>query len=149
MRYVALGDSYAAGVGGAAKLGEMLREVQQLVFAEYPDGVRTTDAGAELAGQNMAGGDPVFLLLGAANRDAAEFEDPDSFDMHRTNKAHLGFGFGFHHCLGVNIARQEARAFVSVLLDTFPQLRVAEIDYGQSWALWGPRALHVALPDRD
>lgn len=109
---------------------------------------RVREGGAELAGQQMAGGDPVFLLLGAANRDAAEFDDPEAFDMRRTNKAHLGFGFGFHHCLGVNIARQEARAFVDVLLDSFLQLRVAETDYGESWALWGPRALHVALPDR-
>ncbi|MCB2073396.1 MAG: cytochrome P450 [Novosphingobium sp.] len=109
---------------------------------------RVREGGAELGGRQLNGGDPVFLLLGAANRDGSEFDDPDRFDMHRANKAHLGFGFGFHHCLGVNIARQEARAFVSVLLDRFPWLQVAGADYGESWALWGPRALHVALPDR-
>lgn len=109
---------------------------------------KVREPGTELEGQWMKGGDPVFLLLGAANRDGAEFEDPDGFDMHRANKSHLGFGFGFHHCLGVNIARQEARAFVDVLLDSFPHLRVVDVDYGESWALWGPRALHVALAAR-
>jgi cytochrome P450 len=108
---------------------------------------RVREPGTELGGQQLKGGDSVYLLLGAANRDPAEFPDPDRFDMRRTNKAHLGFGFGFHHCLGVNIARQEALAFVNVMLDRFPPLRVERADYGASWALWGPRAVYFALAD--
>jgi cytochrome P450 len=101
--------------------------------------------GAELGGPRLAAGDALFLLLGAANRDPAEFADPDRFDLHRRAGPHLGFGFGFHHCLGLNIARQEARAFVRVLLDALPELRVAEADFGDSWALWGPRRLELAI----
>jgi len=106
---------------------------------------RVREQGAELAGVRMNGGDAVYLMIGAANRDPAEFANPDLFDPARRHGAHLGFGFGFHHCLGVNIARMEARAFARVLLATYPSLRVVEADYGESWALWGPRALWVAL----
>ena len=105
---------------------------------------RVREGGAEVAGVAMRGGDHVFVLLGTANRDPAEFENADRFDMHRKGRPHLGFGFGFHHCLGLNVAKQEARAFVAVLLAGYPRLRVVEADHGTSWALWGPRALHLA-----
>jgi cytochrome P450 len=101
--------------------------------------------GANFGGQRLAAGDAVFLLLGAANRDPEEFIDPDRFDMRRKSNPQLGFGFGFHHCLGLNIARQEARAFVRVLLDTLPHLRAGESHFGDSWALWGPRRLVLTL----
>jgi len=104
---------------------------------------RVKGDGVVLAGTAMQAGDAVFALLGAANRDATEFKDPDSFDPDRPVKSHLGFGFGFHHCLGINIARMEARAFAEVLLESWPRLRVAKADYGESWALWGPRALYL------
>jgi cytochrome P450 len=111
--------------------------------------VRPSDdgAGAELGGVLLNGGDAVYLMLGAASRDSAEFADPDRFDLRRVASPNLGFGFGFHHCLGINIAKAEIRAFVTVLLDTLPELKVAECDYGASWALWGPRRLEIALAD--
>lgn len=102
-------------------------------------------AGAELCGQQLKGGDTVYLLLGAANRDAGEFAEPDRFDLRRTVKPNLGFGFGFHHCLGINIARCEVSAFVGELLATLPALKVAGRDMGASWALLGPRRLELAL----
>jgi cytochrome P450 len=101
--------------------------------------------GVSLGGVSMQEGDQIYLMLGAANQDPREFEQPGAFDVRRPQKLNLGFGFGFHHCLGLNIARQEAIAFVSVLLDALPDLRVAVCDYGNSWALWGPRALHMTV----
>jgi cytochrome P450 len=96
-----------------------------------------------LEGQPLNAGDPVFVLLGAANRDPAKFAEADRFDMRRPAIPHMGFGVGFHHCLGLHIVRLEAQVFVDVLLDTLTGLRVAEADYGDSWALWGPRALYM------
>jgi cytochrome P450 len=110
---------------------------------------RVKPGGAELDGQELGEGDQLFVMLGAANRDPAEFEDPDHFDIRRAAKPNLGFGFGFHHCLGINIARQEALAFITTILDLLPDLRVAACDYGQSWALWGPRRLELSLTAGD
>jgi len=98
-----------------------------------------------LSEARLRAGDQIYLMLGAANRDPAEFENADSFDLHRRVKLNLGFGFGFHQCLGFNIAKQEAMAFIAVLLDKLPNLHIAGCDYGTSWALWGPRALQIDL----
>lgn len=104
---------------------------------------RVAHGGADLAGHAMKAGDPVFLLLGAANRDPAKFADADRFDMHRPALPHFGFGVGFHHCLGVHIVRLEALVFTRALLEGFPDLRIARFDYGDSWALWGPRTIEL------
>ena len=98
---------------------------------------------AQLGGQDLAGGDQLVLLLGAANGDPAAFDNAEAFDIARPAKQNLGFGYGFHNCLGINIARQEALAFVSVLLELLPGIRIANCDYGSTWALWGPRCLEV------
>ena len=96
-----------------------------------------------LGGKTLKAGDQIFLLLGAANGDPTAFDNAEAFDVDRPAKQHMGFGYGFHNCLGINIARQEAIAFVSTLLDLFPGLEVVRSDYGDTWALWGPRRLDV------
>ena len=48
--------------------------------------------------------------MGSANRDEARFEDPESFDIARTNaREHLSFGFGIHYCLGNMLAKLQAK----------------------------------------
>ena len=50
-------------------------------------------------------GEVVLTIVASANRDETQFEDPDTFDMHRSNaKAHLGFGLGIHNCIGSCLA---------------------------------------------
>lgn len=58
----------------------------------------------------------VTALIGAANRDAAVFEQPDCFLPQRVKNRHLAFGTGIHHCLGAMLARLEARVAFSELL---------------------------------
>ena len=103
------------------------------------------DDGVEFEGQHMNRGDDVFLMLGAASRDPEAYAAADQFDIGRQQKPLLGFGFGFHHCLGINAARQEVVSFANVLLDRFSGLTIAEVDFGNNWALWGPRRLMVRL----
>jgi cytochrome P450 len=109
---------------------------------------RVRQVGVDLGEARLQAGDQIFLMLGAANRDPAQFENADCFDLHRKVKLNLGFGFGLHQCLGFNIARQEAMAFINVLLDKLPYLHIASCDYGNSWALWGPRALQINFPTK-
>jgi len=58
-----------------------------------------------LHGQNMKEGEFVCLAYGSANRDERQFPDPDTYDIQRKPRRHLGFGGGVHACLGTSIAR--------------------------------------------
>jgi len=63
----------------------------------------------EVAGVRMCPGDRVLLLWASADRDEAEFPDPDTVDFARPANRHLGFGAGPHRCLGNHLARVELR----------------------------------------
>jgi cytochrome P450 len=68
----------------------------------------------------------VITLLGAANRDPARFDDPDRFDIGRTDNAPLSFSWGIHHCLGANLARAEGYSAFGALLDTFADVELLD-----------------------
>jgi cytochrome P450 len=70
----------------------------------------------ELHGQTMEAGHAVLLLAGSANRDERQFDDPDTFDIHRNIGHHLTFGYGPHFCLGTALARLEGRVALEELL---------------------------------
>jgi len=75
-----------------------------------------------LHGVTIPKGAPVVPLLGAANRDPAVFEDPDTFDITRSPNKQLAFGHGPHYCLGANLAKLETRIALTKLFDRFPDL---------------------------
>lgn len=76
----------------------------------------------ELAGVQLAAGDPVYVLLAAAGRDGDRWTDPLRFDIRREQKANLGFGFGSHLCLGMPLARLEVKAALERFLTPRAQL---------------------------
>jgi cytochrome P450 family 142 subfamily A polypeptide 1 len=86
---------------------------------------RTVVEDTELAGQPLKKGDKVLILYPSANHDAAQFENPDSFDVTR-NAQHLGFGLGTHFCMGANLARMEMRVAFGELLRRLPDMEYAE-----------------------
>lgn len=77
---------------------------------------RTTSRPVEVDGVHIPQGKRVFLILGSANRDETVFEDPDTFDILRTPKPHLGFGEGLHGCLGNPLARLETTVALEQLV---------------------------------
>ncbi len=95
-------------------------------------------------GQELREGDPVFLAVAAANRDPAEFPDPDRFDIERDPNRHLGFGWGLHFCLGAQLARLEAQIAIPKLFRRFPALRLASDELSWQPVILG-RSL-VSLP---
>jgi cytochrome P450 len=70
--------------------------------------------------------DVVLLCLGAANRDPAQFPDPDRFDIERDPGGQLGFGFGMHACLGGRVAEREAAVAFGMLLAATSTIAAAE-----------------------
>ncbi|HZS25571.1 MAG TPA: cytochrome P450 [Gaiellaceae bacterium] len=78
-----------------------------------------------LGGKTMKRGEPVVVVLGAANRDRERFPAADTLDVTRPPEGrHLGFGRGSHFCLGAPLARLEAEVALTTLLRRLPGLRL-------------------------
>ena len=75
-------------------------------------------------GHTLCQGQEVGFLIGAANRDAAQFKQPNQLDLTRRNNAHLAFGHGIHYCLGAPLARLEGQIAINTLLQRMPTLRL-------------------------
>ncbi|KOG90217.1 hypothetical protein ADK38_09985 [Streptomyces varsoviensis] len=67
----------------------------------------------------------VIVSNAIANRDGSVFENPDDFDIRRSARHHLAFGYGVHQCLGQNLARLELEVILKALFDRIPTLRLA------------------------
>ncbi|MCW2542256.1 MAG: cytochrome [Frankiales bacterium] len=99
---------------------------------------------SDIGGIRIPNGAEVMPLQGAGNRDPQRWENADAFDIFRPQRQHLGFGFGMHVCLGLNLARLEAHIWLDQLLDKLPEYELAEtIDYGRNFVLRGPVAVPV------
>jgi cytochrome P450 len=99
---------------------------------------------ASAAGTALPDGSVVLSLLGAANRDPERWERPGELDILRPAQQHLGFGFGLHGCLGLNLARLEVQIWLDRLLDELPDWEVCDIDWGTEWTLRGPVRIDLA-----
>jgi cytochrome P450 len=80
---------------------------------------------AEVGGVRIGAGSLVVGLLGAANRDPAQFRDPDRLDLGRDQSRHLAFGSGIHYCLGAPLARLEGQVAIGTLVRRLPALALA------------------------
>ena len=78
-------------------------------------------------------GDLVVVVLGSANHDEAQFDDPDSLDVMRQPNKHLAFGLGAHFCVGAPLARLEGQIALSSVFRRFPNLKLAEQSESIRW----------------
>ena len=91
----------------------------------------------ELGGQHLSEGDIAFQMLGAANRDPAVFDDPDTFDIRRNPNRHIAFGLGPHFCIGAPLSRAEGQIAFTTLARRMPDL---ELDGPARWDLAKPNS---------
>jgi cytochrome P450 len=105
--------------------------IEELLRYESPSPVqaRYVARDVEHYGQKVPEGSVLLLMNGAANRDERKFDDPDYFDIHRTQQQHLAFGYGIHFCLGSHLARLEGRIALEEVLKRFPSW---EIDWAHA-----------------
>jgi cytochrome P450 len=83
-------------------------------------GNRMTTEPVEFGGVALPSGTPVTLCIGAANRDPAQFTDPENLDIGRTPNRHLAFASGPHQCAGMALARLEGAIAMSRFVARFP-----------------------------
>jgi cytochrome P450 len=93
---------------------------------------RTARHDTDVAGRKIKAGDRILLYWVSANRDEAEFEDPDDFDPDRRKNRHIAFGAGPHRCAGSNLARMNLRVALEELSRRLENVELqpgARIDY--------------------
>ena len=102
------------------------RAVQECLRFESPLQMvdRWVQEDMELGGKTLRRGQRVYLVLGAANRDPACFEEPDKLDFRRNAERHLAFGASTHSCLGARLARIQAEIAFRLLPPRLPGLKL-------------------------
>ena len=106
---------------------------------------RLAKSDLEIGDVKIKQGQVVYLILGAANRDPAQFDEPDKFDVTRTNNKHLAFGAGAHFCVGAPLARLEGQVVLRTLRRRYPKLRLGAEPtvYRENFNLRGLKALKL------
>ncbi|MEC4576042.1 cytochrome P450 family protein [Streptomyces virginiae] len=118
-----LQSSLAAGESGLLATG-----VEELLRYDGPVELATWRFATEpltLGGERVETGDPVLVVLAAADRDPERFADPDTLDLSRADNQHLGYGHGIHYCLGAPLARLEGQTALATLLTRLPDLELS------------------------
>jgi cytochrome P450 len=129
----------------------MPRAVEEILRYDGPvqSTIRFTKEDINLGGTDLPANQGCFIVLAAANRDPAQFEDPDRFDITRAPRDHVALGEGIHFCIGAPLARMEARIAFEAMLARFPRLRLKDPamkpTYKGSYFLRGLGSLPMAI----
>ena len=86
--------------------------------------VREVSCDTELGGLQIPKGSTMWMNLGSATTIETRWNGPESFDLFRERKPHIGFGHGAHLCLGMHLARLETTKIFNALFDQLPELRL-------------------------
>lgn len=100
-----------------------------------------------IGGRTITRGEMVMPFIGAADRDPAQFPEPDRLDITRADNRHIAFGWGIHFCLGAPLARVEGQIAINTLLQRLPKLALATgtPEFRQSLTLRGLKSLPVTF----
>jgi cytochrome P450 len=109
---------------------------------------RVATEASELGGVEIPAGAMLLVRFAAANRDEAVFDEPDRFDVERSNaRDQIGFGLGLHYCIGAQLAKAELRCSMQALTSRLHGVRLAAdapaLRYPPNILLRGLEALHL------
>jgi cytochrome P450 len=127
------------------KIIEELLRYLTIVHSGLVDRVAVEDM--EISGQLIRAGEHVLMNLPGGNFDSVFVEDPERFDIERSARGHLAFGYGVHQCIGQNLARTELLIALKTLARRLPELRLAvpeeELRFMNDQAIYRLEALPV------
>ena len=108
---------------------------------------RIPSATVTIGGRVIEAGEMVMPFIAAADRDPAQFPDPDRLDLTRADNRHIAFGWGIHFCLGAPLARLEGQIAINTLVQRLPKLALAtdRPEYRTSLTLRGRNSLPVTF----
>jgi cytochrome P450 len=120
-------------------------------FLRWESPVQFTDRAViediTIDGQRIEAGQYVRTILGAANRDPAQFDNPETLNLSRRPNRHIAFAHGIHFCLGAPLARAEGQIAINTLVQRFPALRPASdrVEWQRNHVFRALKALPVSL----
>lgn len=122
-----LADLRTAGTDEAAREQVLTLAVDECLRFESSNqlGNRRALSAATVGGVALDAGALVTLCIGAANRDPAVYDQPETLNLRREGNKHLAFGFGIHQCAGLSLARLEGRIAIGRFLDRFPRFELS------------------------
>ena len=127
------------------------RAIEEMLRYDGPvqSTVRFTKQPVQLGGTEIPAGAFAMMIVAAADRDPAQFKNPEKFDITRDPNEHVAFGEGIHFCIGAPLARMEARIAFEAMLERFPRLRLKDPaikpTYKGSYFLRGLESLPLAI----
>lgn len=121
---------------------ELLRHQTTAIFS-----ARMAAEDIAIGGRTIRSGEPVYLMLTAANRDPAQFSHPDRLDVGRTDNRHIAFGYSHHYCLGASLARLELQTVLEAVLRRLPNLRLGDAppEWAQTFPMRNMKSLVVVF----
>ncbi|GAC1348604.1 MAG: monooxygenase YjiB [Ktedonobacteraceae bacterium] len=109
---------------------------------------RVTTTDTVVSGQEIPAHKGLMTWIAAANRDEAQFSEPERFDIRRTPNRHIAFGHGIHFCLGAPLARLEGKIALEVMLERLPNInrvRSVPLQRRDSFFLYGVKHLPITF----
>jgi cytochrome P450 len=130
-----------------AVIGNVVDELMRYLSIVQTQVERIVVEDMTLGGQQVRAGDVLLINIPAGNWDPEFAENPEVFDITRNARGHVGFGYGVHQCIGLNLARLELRIALPSLAHRIPDLRLAvpaeQLEFKGTHGIYGIRELPV------
>jgi pimeloyl-[acyl-carrier protein] synthase len=107
-------------------INSAVEEILRFESPEQRSSFRILKQAMTIGGHELAAGEQVGVIIAAANRDSQAFNNPHQFDIARTENKHLAFGSGVHQCLGMHMAKLEAKIAITAIAQRMPNIHLLQ-----------------------